>query len=257
MESQNTGTTNPNMPSKPEKTSANRSGRAIAGLIVVAVGAVLLAREMGYYFPHWLFSWKTLLIALGLFLGFRHAFNGLAWLILILTGTVFLLDDIYPFADISDFAWPIIIIGIGLYMIFRPGRGSSGSHHQRGSWGHGTSITSNDDYLDSVSIFGGIRKNIISKNFKGGDATTFFGGTELNLSQADIQGQVELELTQVFGGTKLIVPSHWKIKSEDLVTIFGGLDDKRIIPAEVSPDPNKVLVIKGTILFGGIDIKSF
>ena len=36
-----------------------------------------------------------------------------------------------------------------------------------------------------------------------------FGGAEINFMQADIQGRVELEVNQVFGGTKLIVPAHW------------------------------------------------
>jgi predicted membrane protein len=82
----------------------------------------------------------------------------------------------------------------------------------------------------------------------------FFGGTDLNLSQSDINGVAVLDLTQVFGGTKLIVPSNWKVQSE-VVAVFGGLDDKRRDLA--NPDPNKVLVLKGTCIFGGIDIKSF
>jgi hypothetical protein len=38
--------------------------------------------------------------------------------------------------------------------------------------------------------------------------------------------------------------------------IFGGIEDKRPMPAtnEVS---NKMLTIKGTVIFGGIDIKSY
>jgi hypothetical protein len=41
-----------------------------------------------------------------------------------------------------------------------------------------------------------------------------------------------------------------------MVTIFGGLNDKRPIQATVSDDA-KVIVLKGTCLFGGIDIKSY
>ena len=82
-----------------------------------------------------------------------------------------------------------------------------------------------------------------------------FGGTELNLTQADIQGSAVLELTTIFGGTKLIVPSNWSVKSE-AVTIFGGIEDKRQI-AQVIEHPEKKLILKGTVIFGGIDIKSF
>ena len=118
--------------------------------------------------------------------------------------------------------------------------------------------TSGDDHLDSTVIFGGVKKNIISKNFRGGEAVTVFGGTEINLTQADVSGPIVLDLTQVFGGTKLIVPPHWKIQSQDLVCILGGVEDKRPIMSDPSSvSDSKVLVLKGTCILGWIDIKSF
>ena len=38
---------------------------------------------------------------------------------------------------------------------------------------------------------------------------------------------------QVFGGTKLIVPPHWKIETEEVVAVFGGLNDKRQVMQNV------------------------
>ena len=75
--------------------------------------------------------------------------------------------------------------------------------------------------------------------------------------QADINGRVVIELTQVFGGTKLVVPPHWKLQTEEVVSVFGGLDDKRPIVQNSSVDDSKVLVLRGTCIFGGIDIKSY
>jgi hypothetical protein len=107
-------------------------------------------------------------------------------------------------------------------------------------------------------VFGGVKKNIISKNFRGGETVTIFGGTEINLTQADVNGGVVLDLTQIFGGTKLIVPPHWRIQSKDMVAIFGGVDDKRPLLSNASTEEtNKVLILKGTCIFGGIDIRSY
>ena len=112
--------------------------------------------------------------------------------------------------------------------------------------------------LDSTVVFGGVKKNIISKNFRGGECVTVFGGTILNLMQADLNGPVVLELTQVFGGTKLIIPPHWKIQSRDMVAIFGGIDDKRPLLGNPQDDESeRLLILKGTCLLGGIEIKSF
>ena len=83
-----------------------------------------------------------------------------------------------------------------------------------------------------------------------------FGGVEINLTQSDINGRAEIEVVQMFGGTKIIVPPHWKVQSDELVCIFGSLEDKRQI-AGSTVDPNKTLVLKGTCIFGGIDLRSF
>ncbi len=240
---------------EPEKIKTNNplSGRVWAGLVLILFGSLLLAHEMGVYFPRWVFSWEMILIAFGIFTGARHSFRSWGWLIPIVIGGAFLLDDIFYDFELRHFIWPALIITIGLVMIFRPRR-SGGRMWDSIPGGPISTATSEDDTLDVVSIFGGTKKNVISKNFRGGEVVSFFGGTELNLTQADITGVAILDLTQVFGGTKLIVPSNWKIQSE-VVTIFGGLDDKRNI--SMPADSNKVLVLKGTCVFGGIDIKSF
>lgn len=120
--------------------------------------------------------------------------------------------------------------------------------------GSQTGAAAPEDYIDSVSVFGGVRKVIMSKNFRGGEATSFMGGTELDFTQADINGTVVLELTQVMGGAKLIVPGHWTIKNE-VNAILGGVDDKRQL--NIVADPNKVLVLKGTSFLGGLEISNF
>ncbi|PRY51431.1 putative membrane protein [Arcticibacter pallidicorallinus] len=113
-----------------------------------------------------------------------------------------------------------------------------------------------EDYLDTVSIFGGIKKNIVSKNFKGGDIVTIMGGAEINLTQADIHGTIIIDITQVFGGTKLILPPQWKVSS-DLAALFGGIEDKRPIVQVIHLADDKVVILRGTSIFGGIDIRSY
>jgi len=84
--------------------------------------------------------------------------------------------------------------------------------------------------------------------------TIFMGGAELNLAQADINGTVTLDITQVMGGTKLIVPPHWEIRS-NLTSVFGSIEDKRQQDKVANPD--KVLVLDGTSIFGGIEIRNY
>ena len=232
---------------EPKRVLDNRSGRIFGGSVLVIIGGFLLARQLGIELPEWIFSWGTLLIAFGLFIGAKHSFRGLGWMIPIAIGGFILIESFMPELSVKHYIWPLLIICFGLYMILRPRRNPR-------DWGWAPEISS-EDSIDATSIFGSTKKNVISKDFKGGDITTVFGGTDLNLTQADINGTVVIDVTQVFGGTKLIVPAHWTIKS-DVVCIFGGIEDKRPQTKDF-PDSPKVLKLDGTCIFGGIEIKSF
>jgi predicted membrane protein len=238
---------------KPDREYREPQGRLLGGLVIVIIGGVFLARQMGIYLPDWLFNFEMLIILVGIFIGVRHNFRNPGWLIPVVIGTALLVNHhLYDF-NLSRYFWPIFIIAIGLFMILKSRRSSSSKY-----WEHSVSTsTGSEDVLDCVTVFGGVKKNIISKDFRGGEAVTIFGGTELNLTQADSKDRMVLELVQVFGGTKLIVPPHWKIHAEEMVTIFGGLNDKRPVPVQSTTDDSKVLILKGTCLFGGIDIKSY
>jgi hypothetical protein len=239
----------------PNREYHEPQGRLMGGLIIVVVGGVLLARQLGVYLPYWFFNWEMLVIVVGIFVGAKHNFRTAHWLIPVVIGSALLINNHFYDFDVSRYFWPVFIIGIGLFMILRSRR-SSGSFARQWEERYPSS-TGSEDVLDCVTIFGGVKKNIISKDFKGGEAVTVFGGTELNLTQSDAKDKIVLELVQVFGGTKLIIPPHWKVQTEEMVTIFGGLNDKRPIPAQMNSDDNRILVLKGTCIFGGIDIKSF
>lgn len=104
-----------------------------------------------------------------------------------------------------------------------------------------------------MSIFGGGDLNNSSDNFKGGRITAIFGGSEINLMSAipSAEGSV-IDVFLLFGGSTLIVPNDWQVKSE-VSAIFGGLSDKRL----TSNIQDKQLIIKGLVLFGGLEIKSY
>ncbi|PKV66966.1 LiaF transmembrane domain-containing protein [Pontibacter ramchanderi] len=276
----------------------NRGGSGkMAGVFLLMVGVLLLTAKMGIFFlPGWVFSWPMFLIALGLYLGFKHSFQKPSWLVLIVIGGVFLLDKhFFLNFNLKMYFWPILIIGLGLWLLLKPKKRNNWQDYVNsatalkpeetpayytdpvnGAYPGGyTDYTGDEaytapgyegtngyvaggpeDHIDSTAVLGGIKKNIVSKNFKGGEVVSVFGGTELNLMQADIQHPIVLEATQIFGGTSLIIPPHWQVKSDEMVAILGGIDDKR--PAMPQGyDPNKVLILKGTTLFGGLSIKSY
>ncbi|TCJ18617.1 hypothetical protein EPD60_03705 [Flaviaesturariibacter flavus] len=245
----------------------NGRGRVWTGMFLLIVGGLLLARQAGAPLPSWLFTWPVLLIGIGLWIGVRHRFRGFGWAIPLLIGAVYLFDIIDDTVNLRPYAGPLVLILLGLFFIFRSRRRhrpdgddpmnatnlpatTPGDHP-----GTTTDLPADrSDRLDVTAVFGGIKKNMISKTFRGGEIVTFMGGAEINLAQADFEGRVLIDCTNVFGGTKLILPPDWEVQSE-LVAVFGGVDDKR--PPAVNPAPNKIVVLDGTCVFGGVEIRSY
>ncbi|MEK6783740.1 MAG: LiaF domain-containing protein [Bacteroidota bacterium] len=236
------------------------------GIIIISIGGfILLDRMEVVFFPHWLFSWKTFLIALGVITGINKQFKGIGWLVLIIVGTFFLLDEIPGLdLDLRHYAFPIIVIAIGIVIVFRsaifPSSGNWRNFWSGDDYGKKensaliSSQDGTDDYMDLTSVFGGTKRRIFSKTFKGGQITNIFGGTELDLSQADIEGAVVIDTVTLFGGIKILVPGNWEVKS-NITAILGGVEDKRMTSSSLAT--NKKLVLTGTCSFGGVEIKSF
>jgi predicted membrane protein len=233
--------------------------RVWIGLLFVLIGVVALLKIALFPIPEWVYDWPMILIALGFFIGIGHGFRGGFWFVLMLVGGVFLIRNNFPDLIMYRYLWPAALIILGLFFMLKPRRNWT-EYKQVGEGESNPGIAPiatslNEDVIDSTSIFGGVKKNIISKNFKGGDITNIMGGSEIDLTQADINGVATIDLTQVFGGTKLIVPSNWQVKTQ-LAAVFGGVEDKRSAQ-HAATDPNKILILEGTSIFGGIEIRSY
>lgn len=250
----------------PFKTKEN--GRIVGGLIIIAVGAVLLLRNTGFYLPGWLFSWPMILILVGVYTGFKHNFKNNSWLIIMGVGLFFLIRKSLPGLSNEPLFWPLVIIGIGVLFILRPRNGifnKFGGNSDLEQWQSGESVpaTAEDavvpdrsDLLFVRTVFSGVKRSILSKNFQGGTISTVFGGTEIDLTQAEINGKVELRFEVLFGGAKLIVPSHWAVQNE-IDGVFHGVEDNRRFNPDAALNPGKILILKGSVTFGGIEIRSY
>ncbi len=237
--------------------SARNSNRSLLGLVFVLIGTFLFLRFFDlipFFVPGYLFSWKTILMVLGvvLMLSSRDKSTGL---IIFLVGAAFLTGDVFGwrFRDLVRFVIPAVIIIIGLSMLLpkniRGGR--------KKEWSRFPESNLEADKLDEFNIFSGQKKSVSSKNFNGGEITCIFGGTELNFRDAVLsEGENVLEVTCIFGGCTIFVPEDWTVKFKP-TAIFGGFSDERVKrnPYLVS-DPNKVLIIEGVVIFGGGEVKT-
>lgn len=225
--------------------------RYIVGGIFILIGLFWILEVLDiipYYILREFFSIYGFSFLLGLFLvaTSRHKVLGIFFLVF---GGYYLLDEfIYIPYEIERLIWPTLLILLGGFIIIR---GKKKDHRDL------EIDPESMDYFDEVSVFGGGEKIINSNNFKGGKITSIFGGSELNLKNAKVsEGSKIIDIFILFGGTKLLVPHDWNIKNE-VTAIFGGFSDKRNIDPNLIPDPRKEIVVKGIVLFGGGEIKSF
>lgn len=221
------------------------------GAILVLVGAIWLLDNLNfipYYINEYIISWQSLLIVVGIyFISARKKIE--PGIVLIAVGSIFLLHDlrIIYIRDIWHIFWPALIILIGVSLILRRNRtGARGIYDEK---------KNSLNYIDDIAVFGGGEKTYDSKRFNGGKITAVFGGSQIDLRNAELaEGVSELDIFCMFGGTEIIVPPDWTIHI-DVVAVLGGFSDKRESALKVVPNPDKVLVLKGFVMFGGGDLK--
>lgn len=218
----------------------SRNKRLIFGGAFILIGAVLILKNMGlldFDLPYDFITWQTVFIIVGGIIIFSTE--------RIFPGAVFIAIG---FLNWYPELWPLILVAIGISIIYK----QSSSKHKKDNSDKSNLST---DKLDDVAIFGGGHKIIDSDNFLGGETVAIFGGSEIDLTTCKLaEGQQELEVVAIFGGTTFKVPREWNVQI-DVLAIFGGFSDKRIKYPDTVRDNSRSLKIKGVVLFGGGEIK--
>jgi predicted membrane protein len=223
--------------------------RLFLGIILIGIGAILIARNYGwldYEFSRYLISWQMLLIVIGLFQLARRAYTPA--IILIAIGTFFLID--IP-DNMRENFWPALIVLVGVTFLIQRGR----THHRNPFSNMDNATSKSTDFIDETAIFGGRNISVVTDNFQGGKITAIFGGSKINLRYAKPVEGCTIDVATIFGGTKIIVPEDWNVKIE-VVSIFGGFEDKRGYSVISRTGTGKIVVIKGSCIFGGGELNT-
>ena len=270
-------------------------GSIAFGVIILGIGLVLLFRKFGLYIPDWVLTWPMILIAVGTYTLISQQFKSFFGSVVLFIGVYFLLKREFDLdLGLDQFIWPVGLIALGIYLILHKKQENKALEEVRKNWessrkkkteafssekiesaevvddapasqeeptkapDSGFVRATGTAFMDRINesvIFSGVNRKLMTKDFQGGKATVIFGGLDLDLTQVDFTGVVTLDLEVGFGGVKLLVPPHWDVRTE-VSNIAAGLEDKRMF-REGGVDTNKVLILKGTLLFSGLEIKSF
>jgi predicted membrane protein len=221
------------------------SNQAFVGVILIVLGAVWLANNLGIGNVGSLTRWIPSLFIL---LGIWQLVNSQMRFItgpLVLIGGGFLWQlaalDIIGLWQL----WPVILIAIGVSILVnnsQPGR----------SLGLGS--TDDRDWVNLLGIFSNPEAANTSTAFRGGEITGVFGNATLDLRRAEIgERPATINILGLFGSASLVIPEDWAVDF-NVLAILGGVQDQRVEPviSEEAPD----LRLTGFVMFGNVQIKA-
>jgi len=268
------------------------STRSLIGVILILIGGLMILGQFGIIHAHMtdiVFSFPGLVIFIGLvnMINSRHKLLGI---LITIAGIILIIPKINPYINYDEgTVFSIFLIMFGIYIISRR-RGPSSkrfrdcgpTEEQINDWkeknrehfesrrehfenrfqnyekrGRARYFASevNDDRIDNVAVFGGGKQILHSDNFQGGTITAIFGGSEIDLTQCKLApGENYIDVLAIFGGTTIFVPKDWKV-IVNVFPLFGGFSIKGKKDPSVDYDPTRALIIKGTVIFGGGEIK--
>lgn len=224
------------------------SGALVAGVVIITVGTILLLNQLGVL-PHvvTLHFWPVVLVVIGLIklLSGNNTGDRVVGTGLIMVGVILQTNALGITHITWSQAWPagIILLGVLLILHSFTGQGLQSKFSLASEW-------------DSFYVFGGGERQVTAKDFKSAKLFAVFGGYEVDLTRADMDGtEAYVEANAVFGGGEIRVPVNWKVVMQG-VGVFGGYDDKSQYVQTDPSAPIKTLFVRGTAVFGGIEVKN-
>ena len=224
------------------------SGQMIAGVVVILVGVLLLFDQLNVVDFGDIFQFFPLLF-IGLAgwqlvkNGREHATGPIITILVFLFLQLALLDVIE--GDFIWRLWPLILIAVGGSILLRQ-RGGEQSWNKRD--------VSQDASFDVFAMFGGADRQVTSQAFQGGNATVMFGGAEIDLHEMQVEDKpAVINIFAMFGGVVLKASDDTLIVNNTFA-MFGGTGDERKQRKRLAGEKPDI-VVKGTVLFGGISIE--
>lgn len=249
------------METKQKFSSHAGYGKVLVASLFILCGVLLFARNMGwisYSLFDVLVSWQSLLIIIGIYtLAHRHYISGA---IILLTGAYFFLGDLWWLqGNAKEMIWPLALILGGILFLAQSSR-KARLKKQYAQGGHSFSphtsarqCECDNGFLHSDNSFGAVRHVVLDELFKGACIRNSFGGTTIDLRHTHLApGETYIDIECSCGGVELFIPADWKVTIK-CSAFFGGCEDKRWQGAGTNRE--SVLVIRGNISFGGLEIK--
>ncbi len=220
--------------------------KVIWGIVLVIAGVLFGLNALDITSIDIFFDgWWTLIIMIPCAIGLFTERDKTGNLIGLAVGAILLLccQDILSFTTIWSLLIPVIIIIIGAKMVLSGFFGNKANDFVANMKQNG--------YNPRVgcATFSSCNMNYDNEVFEGAQLTATFGGVKCDLRNAIITKDCGIEVSAVFGGIDILVPSNVNVKVSSN-SIFGGISNKTSVHKDAP-----TIYVSGTCLFGGVEIK--
>ena len=224
------------------------TGRLIVGGILILLGLVFTLDNLGVIVADDILDyWPVVLIVIGVVKVVQPAHEGqktVGWVLIAIGG--FFLFQILAFRYIRV-AWPFVLVVIGGLLVWRAIRGNAPGPDR---------VSAPSASQSDFAFMGSVHRVIDTPDFRGGNATAIMGAVELDLRGATIASSPAiLDVFAMWGGVELTVPPEWRIDIQG-TPILGGFENKAHSTVREPGKPEQVLIVRGTALMGGVEIKN-
>ncbi len=209
------------------------------GGALILVGILLLLDQMGII----AFDFWALIFFVGGLLKLLQSCDttGRLWGGLLMTAGVLIELNVLGRLNFHfDRMWPVFVIAAGLILIWKAYQAPTESRGEL------------SPHLNVFAVLGGGEYRIRAKNFRGGDLVAFMGGFDVNLREAEIEGnEATITVNTLMGGGVIRVPETWAV-SMRVAAFMGG----HSLKAREGLQVQKTLIVKGVSIMGGIEVRN-
>jgi predicted membrane protein len=188
--------------------------------------------------------WPIIIAALGIVKLVESKWRDLSGWIITAAGVLLLVHSVYGYS-LKRLIWPAILIIVGIFIVL-----SAIKRNRRVP----PDLQKSVDFTEGTAILSAYSQKPSGGLFNGGAITAIFGGFDLDLRRTTMKHEsARIDVFILFGGGEIIIPEDWEV-SVHASAIGGAVDNKRAsLPVTEAPRPK--LLITGTVLFGGVEVK--
>jgi hypothetical protein len=230
--------------------------RLVLGILVLLVGGVLLADQLGAVSAESAAAlWPVVLLALGLVMVLQpDTTNRLAGAVLLVAGVWLLCNALGWWSYSFWHTWPYLLVIVGAWLLYRVQllRDLEGpADRVAGALGRFDARVTDAPRVGALAFLNAVERIATTATFESGDFHALLGSCDVDLGQAASAGRASVDTFALLGRVVIEVPAGWTVENRvlPLLSRVGNT-------CQGAEDASPTVIVRGAAIFGRVDIVS-